>query len=111
MAKQTWKRKWEAGRMRHTRAIQRDRTKRPVVAPPDKETERRLSMLLQPAIEAQAETAKSLGSETPLLSRSRTREAVPEVFTFHRSEPAARVEAPKYSSLLKTVKYPGLDEP
>jgi hypothetical protein len=61
MAKQTWKRKWEAGRMRHTRAIQRDRTKRPVVAPPDKETERRLTMLLQPAIEAQAETAKSLG--------------------------------------------------
>jgi hypothetical protein len=61
MAKQVWKRKWEAGRMRHTRAIQRDRTKRPVVAPPDKETERRLSMLLRPAIEAQAETAKSLG--------------------------------------------------
>jgi hypothetical protein len=61
MAKQTWKRKWEAGRMRHTRAIQRDRTKRPVAAPPDKETERRLSMLLRPAIEAQAETAKSLG--------------------------------------------------
>ena len=61
MAKQTWKRKWEAGRMRHTRAIQRDRSKRPVVGPPDREIERRLSVLLQPAIKAQEGLSKSLG--------------------------------------------------
>lgn len=70
MARRTWKRKWENGRMRHTRAIQRDRVKRPVVAPPDKETEQRLLMLLKPAIEAQAETARSLGLRTRALPLS-----------------------------------------
>ncbi len=47
--------------MRHTRAIQRDRSKRPMIGPPDQEIERRLSTLVQPAIKAQAGLSKSLG--------------------------------------------------
>lgn len=36
--------------VRHTRAIQRDRSKRPVIAPPDKEIEAQLPALVVPAI-------------------------------------------------------------
>jgi hypothetical protein len=39
--------------VRHTRAVQRDRSKRPIVAPPDEEVEERLKDLLQPAMLAQ----------------------------------------------------------
>jgi len=39
--------------VRHTRAVQRDRSKRPIVAPPDEEVEARLRDLLQPAMLAQ----------------------------------------------------------
>ncbi len=36
--------------VRHTRAVQRDRTKRPVVGPPDEEVAERLSEIIHPAI-------------------------------------------------------------
>ncbi len=56
MAKKTKK-----STVRHTRAIQRDRSKRPNVAPPDAKIEQRLTELLTPAIEAQEPRCKDLG--------------------------------------------------
>lgn len=56
--------------VRHTRAIQRDRSKRPVVAPPDEKIEQRLSELLLPAIAAQKERCKMLGLRERILSLS-----------------------------------------
>ena len=47
--------------VRHTRAIQRDRRKRPIVGPPDEQLEQRMSELLQPAIAQQAEVCQRLG--------------------------------------------------
>lgn len=47
--------------VRHTRAIQRDRSKRPNVAPPDAKIEQRLTKLLEPAIKAQEPRCKELG--------------------------------------------------
>lgn len=70
MARKTCDRKKERGRVRHTRAIQRDRTKRQVVAPPDEKILQRLSTLLQPAIEAQAAWIKPLGLRNRTLSLS-----------------------------------------
>jgi len=70
MAKKTCDRKNERGRTRHTRAIQRDRSKRPVTPPPDEKIEQRLSKLLEPAIEAQAVCAKALGLRSRLLPLS-----------------------------------------
>lgn len=61
MAKKTCDRKKERGRVRHTRAIEYDRSKRPNVAPPTEKIEQRLSELLQPAIEEQAVWVKALG--------------------------------------------------
>jgi hypothetical protein len=58
---QTKKSKKKKSSVRHTRAIQRDRSKRPVVAPPDEKIEQRLTELLEPAIKAQKETYKELG--------------------------------------------------
>jgi hypothetical protein len=58
---QTKKSKKKKSSVRHTRAIQRDRSKRPVVAPPDEKIEQRLTELLEPAIQAQKETYKKLG--------------------------------------------------
>jgi hypothetical protein len=45
----------------HTRAIQRDRSKRSVIAPPDEEITHRLSELLQPAIQEHQVLYKKLG--------------------------------------------------
>jgi hypothetical protein len=70
MAKKTCDRKNERGRFGHTRAIQCDRSKRQVVAPPDEKIERRLWQLLKPAIEAQAVCAKALGLRSRLLPLS-----------------------------------------
>lgn len=47
--------------VRHTRAIQRDRRKRPLAAPPDAEITARLSALIQPATFALQATAAELG--------------------------------------------------
>ncbi len=46
-------RKRKASSVRHTRAIQRDRSKRPASAPPDEQIEQRLADLVQPATYAQ----------------------------------------------------------
>ena len=59
MAKKTKKPKKST--VRHTRAVQRDRSKRPNVAPPDEQVEQRLTDLLVPAIEAQEPRYKELG--------------------------------------------------
>lgn len=56
--------------VRHTRAIQRDRSKRPVVAPPDEKIQQRLAGLLLPAIEAQKEFYKKLGLRSRILPLS-----------------------------------------
>lgn len=47
--------------VRHTRAIQRDRSKRPNGVPPDEKTVQRLRELLQPAIEAHQTLYQKLG--------------------------------------------------
>lgn len=47
--------------VRHTRAIQQDRRKRPLAAPPDAHIEARLRELLLPAIEAERAHFKALG--------------------------------------------------
>lgn len=56
--------------VRHTRAIQRDRSKRPIIAPPDEKIQQRLEGLLLPAIEAQKEFYKKLGLRSRLLPLS-----------------------------------------
>ena len=47
--------------VRHTRAIQRDRSKRPLVAPPDEQISQRLSEIVQPATLAQVAHYHDLG--------------------------------------------------
>lgn len=56
--------------VRHTRAIQRDRSKRPVIAPPDEKVQQRMKELLMPAIEAQKELYKKLGLRNRTLTLS-----------------------------------------
>jgi len=56
--------------VRHTRAIQRDRSKRPVVAPPDAQIEERLSTLVIPAIATQQAEVRKLGLRERLLPLS-----------------------------------------
>ncbi len=56
--------------VRHTRAIQRDRSKRPVVAPPDEQIEERLRTLLLPAIATQEAIVRKLGLRSRLLPLS-----------------------------------------
>ena len=56
--------------VRHTRAIQRDRSKRPVVAPPDKEIEDRLRALVVSAMATQQAAARQLGLRGRLLPLS-----------------------------------------
>jgi hypothetical protein len=56
--------------VRHTRAIQRDRSRRPVIAPPDKEIEERLTTLVVPAIATQQAAACKLGLRSRLLPLS-----------------------------------------
>lgn len=55
------KKKKKKSSVRHTRAIQRDRSKRPNAAPPDEKIEQRLSELLEPAIKAQKALCQQLG--------------------------------------------------
>jgi len=56
--------------VRHTRAIQRSRSKRPVTAPPDAEIAARLSALVQPAIATQEPEVRRLGLRSRLLPLS-----------------------------------------
>lgn len=58
MAKKKSKKK---SSVRHTRAIQRDRSKRPVVAPPDEKIEARLTELLKPELKAEEKVYGQLG--------------------------------------------------
>jgi len=55
------KKKKRKSTVRHTRAIQRDRRKRPLAAPPDEKIQQRMEELLLPAISAQKELFKKLG--------------------------------------------------
>ena len=64
------KKKKKKSTVRHTRAIQRDRSKRPIIAPPDEKIQQRLEGLLLPAIEAQKEFYKKLGLRSRLLPLS-----------------------------------------
>src|SRR5438094_3816661 len=54
--------------VRHTRAIQRDRTKRPNSAPPDEQIQARLTELIQPATYAQVATFHALGLRERILT-------------------------------------------
>src|SRR3954467_13203542 len=54
--------------VRHTRAIQRDRTKRPNSAPPDEPIEARLTELVHPATYAQVATFHALGLRERILT-------------------------------------------
>jgi hypothetical protein len=54
--------------VRHTRAVQRDRSKRPTVAPPDAEVQRRLSDLVHPATYAQVAAYQAMGLRHRLLT-------------------------------------------
>jgi hypothetical protein len=58
--------------VRHTRAVQRDRRKRPIVAPPDERIQQRMEELLLPAIKAQKELFKKLGLRDRVLTLSMT---------------------------------------
>ncbi len=68
MSKQKQKKKKST--VRHTRSNQRDRSKRPIVAPPDEKTSQRLGELLQPAIAAQQTLFKKLGLRNRSLTLS-----------------------------------------
>jgi hypothetical protein len=54
--------------VRHTRAIQRDRSKRPTVAPPDAQMAQHLTELIHPATLAQVAHFHALGLRTRLLT-------------------------------------------
>src|SRR5436853_7763836 len=54
--------------VRHTRAIQRDRSKRPTVAPPDEQMAQHLTDLIHPATLAQVAHFHSLGLRARLLT-------------------------------------------
>jgi len=56
--------------VRHTRAIQRDRSKRPVGAPPDAQIAARLGEFVQPAVLAQKDLVRTLGLRDRLLPLS-----------------------------------------
>ena len=56
--------------VRHTRAIQRDRSKRPLSAPPDAQLTTRLGELVQPAALALKDQARNLGLRDRLLPLS-----------------------------------------
>jgi hypothetical protein len=54
--------------VRHTRAIQRDRSKRLSVAPPDEQVETRLAELIHPATYAQVEAYRAMGLRHRILT-------------------------------------------
>ena len=60
--------KKKASSVRHTRAIQRDRTKRPPTAPPDEQIARRLTEIVHPATLAQLHYYHQLGLRERLLT-------------------------------------------
>jgi hypothetical protein len=64
------KKKTKKSTVRHTQAVQRDRSKRPNVAPPDERIEQRMTELLVPAIEAQESRYKELGLRNRTLTLS-----------------------------------------
>jgi hypothetical protein len=68
MAKKT--KKTKKSTVRHTRAVQRDRSKRPNLAPPDERIEQRLTEILAPAIKAQESRYKELGLRNRTLTLS-----------------------------------------
>ena len=53
--------KKKSSSVRHTRAIQRDRSKRPNAAPPDEVVEQRLEELVSPAVYAQVDVYHAMG--------------------------------------------------
>jgi len=59
--------------VRHTRAIQVDRSKRPAGAPPDEQVEGRLKELIHPAICAQMDAYRAMGLRHRILTRPVTR--------------------------------------
>ncbi len=67
MEKKTTKKK---STVRHTRAIQRDRSKRQNIAPPDAKIEQRLTEFLRPAIKAQKSKCKELKLRSRILTLS-----------------------------------------
>ena len=60
--------KKKASSVRHTRAIQRDRSKRPTVAPPDDQVAERLTEIVHPATLAQLDYYRQLGLRERLLT-------------------------------------------
>jgi len=54
--------------VRHTRAIQRDRSKRPAVAPPDEKVTERLTEIIHPATQAQIAYFHNLGLRERILN-------------------------------------------
>lgn len=64
------KQKKKRSTVRHTRAIQRARSKQQVVAPPDEQIQARLQELLVPAIAAQADRYQALGLRKRTLTLS-----------------------------------------
>lgn len=54
--------------MRHTRAIQRDRSKRPTVGPPDQKVQDRLEELIHPATYAQIAAYQAMGLRQRVLT-------------------------------------------
>ena len=60
--------KKKASSVRHTRAIQRDRSKRPNAAPPDEVVEQRLEELVSPAVYAQVDVYHAMGLRERLLT-------------------------------------------
>ncbi len=54
--------------VRHTRAIQRDRSKRPTVAPPDEQVAERLTEIVHPATLAQLDYYRQLGLRERILT-------------------------------------------
>ncbi len=56
--------------VRHTRAVNRARSKTPIAPPPDEKIKDRFSELLQPAIEEQKDLFKQLGLRSRLLTLS-----------------------------------------
>ena len=64
------KKKKRKSTVRHTRAIQRDRSKRPLTPPPDEQVQQRLAELLRPAIAAQAALFRQLELRNRVLTLS-----------------------------------------
>ncbi len=62
------KRKAKQSTVRHTRAIQRDRTKRPTVAPSAEVVEQQLAEVVRPAIYAQIAAYQAMGLRHRILT-------------------------------------------